>query len=231
MIGGFGADLNTFLAQIDLFSLEQRFELYKERVEKLYRNEELAEIMQNLEEFVENEEIDPKMVDELKNTHEQNQMKYRQSLGEFLGKIVIKIRKIQKEIAENHGEIYLTERPFENAENRFNELKNDHRTTIEMSNLRRILDQLLLEARLEILRNEFNAKFESVNKVSNLKIMYLNFDQGKMAKHKILGKEMQILLFRKSNLWKLLYKKSEEVSKREWISLGPDHDKIRIKTG
>lgn len=167
LIRGIRADLNTFLAQIDILSMEMELELYSESVKRLDWHEEWRKMMLNLEKLMESEKIDRQMIGKMKNEYEQSEVniEYRKNLKEIVGKMEKELRKIRKEIAENREGIYLTEGPFEEAENRLNILKNDQKWMIGMSDLRGILDQLIVEVRLEMMRNEFDKKFEIVNKV------------------------------------------------------------------
>lgn len=67
LISGFGANLNTFLAQIDMLSMEQELDQYTARTQKLERREEWRKLVKELRGIKQNDKIDRQMIEKLIN--------------------------------------------------------------------------------------------------------------------------------------------------------------------
>lgn len=93
LITGFGADVNTFLAQIDLLSLEDELEKYIEKGDKLAKAKDSVKIVKNLEKLIKNEKINHNLIGKLKNEYEHSEVysEYRKNVKEMLSKMEEKI--------------------------------------------------------------------------------------------------------------------------------------------
>lgn len=152
LILGLRSDLNIFVVEHELLSLEDALEQYMARGQ----NPILEKFVKDLEQtkkFAENADL-KETIRKRQKVYEDNE--YRKNMGEFLRKMEMKMIEILKEVNKNYFNIYLTNEPFEKAEIKMKQIKNDQKQMTEMSDLKKILGLLIVESKMEILRKEFD---------------------------------------------------------------------------